>query len=142
MKITNLYKRPVVCRLGNDEILYLDYLDTVIRSSFPYRIAKNLEEIVVGKPLFEYNPIYTVQYSTTQGLPALNIFNHYDIPILVNDRIISPKCQTRYKGIYDNGIPFGEVLTSSLDEDVIITDRATNLHYGLFYFPKDGMLNL
>jgi hypothetical protein len=85
------------------------------------------------KPLFENIPYNSIQYSSTQGIPAINIFNHYNFSILVNDRLLSPKCLLRYKGVYDNGIPYGEILKSSHDEDVVITAPATNLHYGISF---------
>jgi hypothetical protein len=95
----------------------------------------NLSKVVVGKVLFENNPLYTTQHSTTQGLSALNIFNHYDVPILINDFVIEPHCQLRYTGIYNNGIPYGELLHSLFDEDVCIVNPATDVHYGLVIFP-------
>jgi hypothetical protein len=127
MNVTNYYTKPISFVKG-DKIVQLIYKDNPIKED---PVTYEMSNVIVGIPVFEYNPIYTTQYSTTQGLTALNIFNHYDVPLTVNDRVISPRCQYRYKGVYDNGIPYGEILRSTYDEDVVINNRATNLHYGL-----------
>jgi hypothetical protein len=129
MRVINLYENPLIRPVLSDNLLIILYKDTIIKRYTPIRT----DEVLIGKPMFEHNPIYTVQYTTTQGIPALNIFNHYDVPIFVNDRLVQPRCQIRYKGTYDNGIPYGEIFKSSYDEDVILTAPATNLHYGLVY---------
>lgn len=121
-----MYQKPLIPRIV-DETLFLLYKGRIVKLE---PLSDNADTIIVGKPIFEYNPIYSTQYSTTQGIPALNIFNHYDVPIHVNDRILQPRCQLRYKGTYDNGIPYGKIFSSSFDEDVILTEPATNLHYG------------
>lgn len=125
-----MYKKDIkpVFQKNSMDLLY----KTMKIKSYPLKL--DVDKIYIGKPMFEYNPIYSTQYTTTQGIPALNIFNHYDVPILVNDKVLQPRCQMRYKGVYDNGLPYGEILKSSYDEDVVLTAPATNLHYGLVYF--------
>jgi hypothetical protein len=130
MNIVNLYKKKIIPVIEGNH-LYLIYQNRLIKT---FGLSFELDKIYIGNPILEFNPIYSVQKTTTQGLPALNIFNHYDVPIFVNEKVLQPRCQLRYKGAYDNGIPYGEILRSSFDEDVVITSPATNLHYGLLYF--------
>lgn len=121
--------------LQNDNILQIKLCrETVLKT---IQVPKNFTRIVVGKQILENNKNYTTQYSTTQGLPAINIINHYDVPILVNTFIIEPHCNFRYTGTYNNGIPYGEILFSTYDENVIITEPVTDLHYGLILFQND-----
>lgn len=129
MLIHNFYN-SLGLNLKNSTLSLTDANNNVLK-----RELVTADEIIVGKPLFEDDPVYSVQYSTTQGIPALEIYNHYDVPIMVNDRILQPRCKIRYKGRYDNGIPYGEILKSTYDENVVVTVPATNLHYGLYFTP-------
>jgi len=91
------------------------------------------KNIIVGKQLFvkTYKYFTSFQKSTTQGLNSINIHNHYLSPITVNGITISPGFKLGYRGPNALGIQLGELIESTYDVTFPLTDKITDIYFGL-----------
>jgi hypothetical protein len=89
---------------------------------------------ILGHQLFvKNNKDYysTYQRTSTQGLPKIRLHNQYFVPITVNhSAMILPGQFFVYKGVDGTGIPYGEILHSTFDKDVVVNDEVTDIYFG------------
>lgn len=128
MRVVNFNNR-VNFKTSQDGLVFYDKLtnSTIkqVANPGPSRIA------YFGRPLFVLNNRSTFLQSTTQGLVAVTIHNHYTVPITINDVVVvEPNSSVRYTGLYGNGIPKGEHVHTDYDDFMIDAD-ISDIHLGL-----------